>query len=100
MLSEYKKILKTKKSVAVTKAQKAYEVFHCFVVSNPQTRGTGLSMRCIPRTPGLVCTEVQIRALSFVPGMDCIELHKLTIFPVDAAEKQHFYMTQTVKKPQ
>jgi hypothetical protein len=32
--------------------------------------------------------------------LDCIELHKLTIFPVDAAEKQHYYMTQTVKKPQ
>jgi hypothetical protein len=32
--------------------------------------------------------------------MDCIKLHKLTIFPVDAAEKQHFFMTQMVKKPQ
>jgi hypothetical protein len=32
--------------------------------------------------------------------LDCIELHKLTIFPVDAAEKQHYYMTQTDKKPQ
>jgi hypothetical protein len=32
--------------------------------------------------------------------LDCIELHKLTIFPVDAAEKQRYYMTQTVKKPQ
>ncbi len=32
--------------------------------------------------------------------LDCIELHKLTIFPVAAAEKQHYYMTQTVKKPQ
>ena len=32
--------------------------------------------------------------------MDCIEFHKLTIIPVDAAEKQHYYMTQIVKKPQ
>jgi hypothetical protein len=32
--------------------------------------------------------------------LDCIKLHKLTIFPVDATEKQHYYMTQTVKKPQ
>ncbi len=32
--------------------------------------------------------------------MDCIELHKLTIFPGDAAEKQHYYMQQTIKKPQ
>jgi hypothetical protein len=32
--------------------------------------------------------------------LDCIKLHKLTIFPVDAAKKQHYYMMQTVKIPQ
>jgi hypothetical protein len=32
--------------------------------------------------------------------MDCINLHKLTIFPADAAEKQRYYMRQTIKKPQ
>jgi hypothetical protein len=32
--------------------------------------------------------------------MDCIELHKLTILPADAAEKQHYYMQQKIKKPQ
>jgi hypothetical protein len=32
--------------------------------------------------------------------MDCIELHKLTVFPADAAEKQHYYMQQMIKKPQ
>ncbi len=31
--------------------------------------------------------------------MDCIELHKLTIFSADAAEKQHYHMQQTIKKP-
>jgi hypothetical protein len=31
---------------------------------------------------------------------DCIELHKLPIFPANAAEKQHFYMQQMIKKPQ
>ncbi len=30
----------------------------------------------------------------------CIKLHKLTVFPADAAEKQRFYMQQMVKKPQ
>jgi hypothetical protein len=32
--------------------------------------------------------------------MDCIKLHKLTVFPADAAEKQRYYMQQTIKKPQ
>jgi hypothetical protein len=35
MLSEYKEILKAKKSVMAAEAQKAYEVFCCFIVSNP-----------------------------------------------------------------
>ncbi len=34
-LSKYKEILKAKKSVMVAEAQKAHEVFRCFVVSNP-----------------------------------------------------------------
>jgi hypothetical protein len=37
---------------------------------------------------------------SWILFMDCIELHKLTIFPADAAEKQHYYKQQTIKKPQ
>jgi hypothetical protein len=32
--------------------------------------------------------------------MDCIELHKLTIFPDESAEKQRYYMQQMIKKPQ
>jgi hypothetical protein len=32
--------------------------------------------------------------------MDCTKLHKLTIFPADAAEKQHYYMQQMIKKSQ
>jgi hypothetical protein len=31
---------------------------------------------------------------------DCIELHKLTVLPADAAEKQWFYVQQVVHKPQ
>jgi hypothetical protein len=37
---------------------------------------------------------------SWISFMDCIEIHKLTIFPADAAEKQRYYMQQTIKKPQ
>jgi hypothetical protein len=37
---------------------------------------------------------------SWLSFQDCIKLHKLTVFPADATEKQHFYMQQMVKKPQ
>jgi hypothetical protein len=32
--------------------------------------------------------------------LDCLELHKLTVFSADAAEKQQFYIQQVVCKPQ
>ena len=35
-----------------------------------------------------------------VSSLDCIELHKLTIFSCDTVELQHYYMQQGVKKPQ
>jgi hypothetical protein len=32
--------------------------------------------------------------------LDCLKLHKLTVFSADAAEKQQFYIQQVVRKPQ
>ncbi len=32
--------------------------------------------------------------------LDCLELHKLTVFSADTAEKQRFYIQQAVRKPQ
>ena len=37
---------------------------------------------------------------TWVSFLDCIKLHKLTIFSCDAVELQHYYMQQGVKKPQ
>jgi hypothetical protein len=32
--------------------------------------------------------------------MDCLELHKLTVFTADAAERQRYYVQQGIRKPQ
>jgi hypothetical protein len=32
--------------------------------------------------------------------LDCLELHELTVFSADAAEKQRYYIQQAVRKPQ
>ena len=40
------------------------------------------------------------RTKTWASFLDCIELHKLTIFSCDAAELQHYYMQHYVKKPQ
>jgi hypothetical protein len=102
-LSEYKVIIKAKKVFAITKTQKAYEMFLCFVGSNPQTQWDKIVHKMHTKDPWIgvngssnkgPCTH------SWPSFLGCIKLHKLTIFPVDAAEKQHYYMTQTVKKPQ
>jgi hypothetical protein len=36
----------------------------------------------------------------WMPFLDCLELHKLTVFSADAAERQRFYIQQAVRKPQ
>jgi hypothetical protein len=32
--------------------------------------------------------------------LDCLELHKLTVFSADTAKRQQFYIQQEVRKPQ
>jgi hypothetical protein len=32
--------------------------------------------------------------------LDCLELHKLTVFSANAAKRQRFYIQQAVRKPQ
>ena len=41
-----------------------------------------------------------IHVKSWISFVDCIELHKLAIFPAGTAEKQRYYMQQMIKKPQ
>ncbi len=40
------------------------------------------------------------RLQTWMSFLDCLELHKLTVFSADAAEKQQFYIQQAVRKPQ
>jgi hypothetical protein len=103
MLSEYKKIFKAKKSVAIAETQKLYEMFCCFVVGNPQNQWDKIVHEMHARDPWINVIGSSNKApcfCSWLSFLDCIKLHKLTIFPVDTTEKQHYYMMQTVKKPQ
>ncbi len=36
----------------------------------------------------------------WTPFLDCLELHKLTVFSADVAKRQWFYIQQAVRKPQ
>jgi hypothetical protein len=101
--SEYKEILKTKKGVAVVEAQKAYEVFRCFVIGNPQTQWDRIVHKMHTKDPWIGVNGSSNKGshiCSWPSFMDCIKLHTLTIFPVVITDKQRFYMMQMVKKPQ
>jgi hypothetical protein len=102
-LSELNESLKAKKTFAVKQAQKAYELFRCFVVGEARTQWDRIVNKMHTKKPWIGMNGKSNKGISmksWISFMDCIELHKLTIFPADAAEQQHYYMQQTIKKPQ
>jgi hypothetical protein len=89
--------------VAVEKAQKAYELFRCFIIGKRQTNWDRIVNEMHTKNPRVGVNGRSNKGLcvrSWISFMDCIELHKLIVFPADAPEKQHSYMQQTIKKPQ
>ncbi len=102
-LSNLNESLKAKKSFAVEQAQKAYKLFCCFVLGKARMQWDRIVNEMHTKNPwnGINGKSNKgIRVKSWISFMDCIELHKLTVFPADAAEKQRYYMQQTSKKPQ
>jgi hypothetical protein len=89
-LSKINKSLKVKKSFAVKQAQKAYELFRCFVVGKARTQWDRIVNEMHTKNPWVGVngkSNKGIHVTSWISFMDCIELHKLTVFPADAAEK-------------
>ncbi len=102
-LANLNESLKAKKSFAVNQAQKAYKLFRCFVNGKAQMQWDRIVNKMHTKNPWIGVngkSNKGIRVKSCISFMDCIKLHKLTIFPADAAEKQRYYMQQTTKKPQ
>jgi hypothetical protein len=102
-LNELNKSLKAKKTFAVELAQKAYELFHCFVLGEARMQWDRIMNEMHTKNPWIGMNGKSNKGIcmkSWISFLNCIELHKLTIFPADTAEKQHYYMQQTIKKPQ
>jgi hypothetical protein len=77
-------------------------MFCLFVVGNQQTQWDKIIQEMHSKDPWIGVygsSHKGICVCSWPAFLDCIELHKLTISPMDAAEKQHYYMVQMVKKP-
>ncbi len=102
-LNKLNKSIKAKKVIVVKLAQKAYEQFHCFVVGKARMQWDRIVNGMHTKNPWIGVNGKSNKGIykkSWILFMDCIEFHKLTVFPADAAEKQHYYMQQTIKKPQ
>jgi hypothetical protein len=102
-LDQFKDILKAKKVTAIAVTSQAYKMFRLFVVGDQQTQWDKIVQEMHTKDPWIGMNRISHKGFcicSWPAFLDCIELHKLTIFPVDATEKQRYYMVQTVKKPQ
>jgi hypothetical protein len=100
-LEQFKGILKAKKGTAIAVTGQAYEMFRLFVIGDQQTQWDKIVQEIHTKDPWIGVDGVSHKGIcvrSWSAFLDCIKLHKLTIFPVDAAEKQHYYMAQMVKK--
>jgi hypothetical protein len=94
-LNDLKEALKAKKDIAVKKAQKAYKLFHCFIIGKAQTNWDRIVNEMHTKNPWVGINGKSKKGLcmrSWISFMDYIKPHKLTIFPAEAAEKQCYYM--------
>ncbi len=81
----------------------AYKLFRCFAVGKAQTQWDRIVNKMHTKNTWIGVNDKSnkgIRLKFWISFMDCIELHKLTVFPADAAKKQCYYMQQMIKKPQ
>ena len=95
--------LKAKKE-AQGKIVKAYELICVYFVRNDWTQWDKFVTEMHTKDPWVAVngggSHKEPCMKTWVSLLDCIELHKLTIFSCDAAELQCYYMQQGVKKPQ
>jgi hypothetical protein len=94
-LNKFKEIFKAKEDFTITEAQKAYKLFRCFVVGKAQTQWDRIINKMHTKNPWIGVngkTNTGLHVRSWISFMYCIKLHKLTVFPADATEKQRYYV--------
>jgi hypothetical protein len=93
--------LQKAREVAIAEITKAYELIHNYFVGEARTQWDKITPEMHSKDPWFgVDGESHSGPCrrTWSSFLDCIELHKLTIFAVDAAEMQRYYMQQSMKK--
>ena len=97
------KLLQQAEKNALKEIVKAYELMCTYFVDEARTKWDKVVQEMHQKDPWVAVNG----SLNLGPCkktwesfLDCIKLHKLTIFSCDAAELQRYYMQQHVRKPQ
>jgi hypothetical protein len=91
------------RKTALKEIVKAYELICTYFIGKARTQWDKVVIEMHNKNPW-VAVDGSLnkgpRERDWDSFLDCIELHKLTIFSCDAAELQRYYMQQHVRKPQ
>jgi hypothetical protein len=101
-LNKLNESLKAKKTITVELVQKAYELIRCFVVGKAQMQWDRIVNKMHTKNPWIGMngkSNKDIHVKSWRSFMDCIQLHKLAIFPANAAEKLRYYISRRSRSP-
>jgi hypothetical protein len=82
---------------------KACELIHVYFVGKAWTQWDKVVSEVHGNDPWVAVNGTSHkgpRMKTWTSFLDCIEIHRLTNFPCDAAELQCYYMQQGTKKPQ
>ena len=103
LIDQAEKLLKQIKKTALKEIVKAYELIRTYFVDEARTQWDKVVQEMHHKDPW-VAVDGSLnkgpRERDWDSFLDCIELHKLTIFSCDAAKLQRYYMQQHVRKPQ
>ncbi len=101
-LETTEKALELAEKNALKEVVKCYELFHTYFVGKVCTQWDKVVQEMHQKDPWVAVNGFNPgpREKTWESFLECIELHKLTIFSCDAAELQQYYMQQDVKEPQ
>jgi hypothetical protein len=103
LLEQAEKLTEKNKKAFWKEIVRAYELIRTYFVGEARTQWDKTVIEMHNKDPW-VAVDGSLnkgpRERDWDSFLDCIELHKLTIFSYDAAELQRYYMQQHVRKPQ
>ncbi len=91
------------KKVALAEIVKAYKLFCVYFLGKARTQWDNVVQEMHMKDPWVAVNGALNkgpRKKTWESILDCIELHKLTLFSYDATELQWYYMQQHIKKPE